>query len=91
MATKSKAKKTQKQAPRTGTSRKAPVVKTAAPTDDMNEIVVFAFRLTRAERDLIHTTAGSARASRMVKGAALAAANGNIDEFKMVIAGTVNK
>jgi hypothetical protein len=42
--------------------------------DDSAEVVVFAFRLTRAERDTIHAAAGSARASKFVRAVALAAA-----------------
>jgi hypothetical protein len=45
--------------------------------DDSDEMVVFAFRLTRAERDLIHEAAGSAKASRFVRTLALAAARGD--------------
>ena len=47
------------------------------PRDDSQEMVVFAFRLTRAERDLIHEAAGSAKASRFVRTLALAAARGD--------------
>ena len=36
------------------------------------DVCVFAFRLTRADRDLIHKAAGPANASRFVKSAALA-------------------
>jgi outer membrane biosynthesis protein TonB len=38
-------------------------------------LVVFAFRLTEAERDAIHKAAGPARASRFVRTIAVAAAN----------------
>jgi hypothetical protein len=38
-------------------------------------LVVFAFRLTEAERDAIHRAAGPARASRFVRTIAVAAAN----------------
>ncbi len=41
------------------------------------EMVVFAFRLTAAERDLIHKAAGPAKASRYVRTLAVAAANGD--------------
>ena len=41
------------------------------------DLVVFAFRLTPAERDLIHKAAGPAKASRFVRAVVLAAANGD--------------
>ena len=50
----------------------------AIPTpDDGEELVVFAFRLSRAERDLIHAAAGSAKASKFVRTLAVAAARGD--------------
>jgi hypothetical protein len=45
--------------------------------DDSGDLVVFAFRLSRAERDLIHEAAGSAKASRFVRTLAVAAARGD--------------
>ena len=42
--------------------------------DDSAEVCVFAFRLSRAERYIIHEAAGPAKASRFVKAVALAAA-----------------
>jgi hypothetical protein len=47
------------------------------PRDDSGQIVVFAIRLRRSERDLIHDAAGPAKASSFVKGLALAAARGD--------------
>jgi hypothetical protein len=47
------------------------------PADDAGELVVFAFRLTRAERDVIHSAAGSAKASKFVRTLAVAAARGD--------------
>ena len=47
--------------------------------------VVFAFRLTAAERDLLHKAAGPAKASRFVLGAALAAANANTKAFETLV------
>ncbi|MCI0410682.1 MAG: hypothetical protein L0191_19340 [Acidobacteria bacterium] len=44
--------------------------------------VVFAFRLSEADRTLIHNAAGPAKASRFVLGAALAAATGNAKAFE---------
>ena len=51
-----------------------PAVVKATETEDL---VVFAFRLTAAERDLIHKAAGPAKASRYVRTLAVAAANGD--------------
>ena len=88
MATKSKPKKTarKKQAAKTGgrktaTRKKATETKPAVATktsDDSQTLVVFAFRLTRAERDLIHQAAGSGKASKFVRSVALAAARGDV-------------
>lgn len=55
--------------------------------DDSQEIVVFAFRLTRAERSLIHEAAGSAKASKFVRGIALAAARGDTKAIKQTMEG----
>ena len=55
------------------------------------ELVVFAFRLTRAERDLIHAAAGSARASRFVRGLAVAAARGDVPTIEALVAETMTK
>lgn len=56
-----------------------PPVPDAATTkpDDAGELVVFAFRLSRAERDLIHAATGSAKASKFVRTLAVAAARGD--------------
>jgi hypothetical protein len=45
--------------------------KEKTPTEPM---VVFAFRLTKAQRDLIHKAAGPAKGTRFVRTAAIAAA-----------------
>ena len=42
-------------------------------------LVVFAFRLSEADRDLIHKAAGPGKATKFVLGAALAAARQTID------------
>ena len=55
-----------------------------APTDD-GELVVFAFRLSRAERDLIHAAAGSAKASKFVRGLAIAAARGDVPATREIV------
>jgi hypothetical protein len=55
------------------------------PTES-EELVVFAFRLTAAERELIHKAAGPAKASRYVRTLAVAAANGD-EELVMKLLG----
>ena len=55
-------------------------------TTSTEEQVVFAFRLSRAERDAIHAAAGPARASRFVKSLAIAAAQGDIDAIHSIVA-----
>jgi len=59
---------------RSQTTTEAPAPE-AATGDE--ELVVFAFRLTRAERDRIHAAAGSAKASKFVRELAVAAAQGD--------------
>jgi hypothetical protein len=49
----------------------------APQPDDSGDLVVFAFRLSRAERDIIHAAAGSAKASKFVRTLAVAAARGD--------------
>jgi hypothetical protein len=56
--------------------------------EDSNELVVFAFRLTRAERDEIHGAAGSAKASKFVRSVALAAARRDTDALAAAIQDT---
>ena len=50
--------------------------------------VVFAFRLrlSEAERKRIHDAAGGGKASQFVLTAALAAANGDVESFKRIVA-----
>lgn len=48
--------------------------------------VVFAFRLTKAERDRIHEAAGPGKATRFVRAAALAAAEGDSKGFQALAA-----
>ncbi len=49
-------------------------------------VVVFAFRLSEADRALIHKAAGPAKATKFVRGAALAAANVDTKAFDALIA-----
>jgi hypothetical protein len=74
----------------TSDEQKASQPKTAtAPEqpDDSGEIVVFAIRLKRTERDLIHTATGSGKASEFVRGLALAAARGDMKAVEEIIDG----
>ena len=49
----------------------------AEPKAPKEDLVVFAFRLTQAERDRIHKAAGPAKASKFVRALTAAAANGD--------------
>ncbi len=49
------------------------------------ELVVFAFRLTEAEREAIHDAAGPARASRFVRAVALAAARHDVAQLQAIL------
>ena len=66
-------------------SKKARQNDVPVQADDSQELVVFAFRLTRAERDLIHTSAGSGKASSFVRGLAVAAAKGDIKAVREIV------
>jgi hypothetical protein len=56
--------------------------KTAKPREDL---VVFAFRLTQAERDAIHKTAGPRNATQFVRRVAVAFANEDEKAFREVV------
>ena len=61
--------------------KKAPKAKEPKPKAERapkEELVVFAFRLTPAERDAIHTAAGPAKASKYVRALARAASVGDL-------------
>jgi hypothetical protein len=60
--------------PKGGVGGSTPAAEKATPSEDL---VVFAFRLTPKERDLIHKAAGPAKASKYVRTLAVAAANGD--------------
>jgi len=53
-------------------TKKPPVTKAEAKAPK-EELVVFAFRLTQAERDLIHKAAGPGKASKFVRTLTVAA------------------
>ena len=60
--------------------------KEKAPKEPKPPMVVFAFRLTESDRDAIHSAAGPGRATRFVLGACLAAAKGDVEAFKALLA-----
>ncbi|MEP7028434.1 MAG: hypothetical protein ABI960_07555 [Candidatus Eisenbacteria bacterium] len=51
------------------------------------ELVVFAFRLTPAEREVIHAAAGPGKASRFVRAIAIAAASGDEEAVLKLLGG----
>jgi hypothetical protein len=64
------------------TSKSGPATKREAsgknkPDEPKEDLVVFAFRLTAEERDMLHKAAGPAKASRYVRTLAVAAAMGD--------------
>ena len=68
-----------KESRKKGDSKSSPATNPQAPESKeadapKEELVVFAFRLTPDERELIHRAAGPARASRFVRALAIAAA-----------------
>jgi len=66
-------------------SRKSDV-KTAKPKQPPKEPqVVFAFRLSEVDRNLIHKAAGPAKATQFVRAAALAAATGDHKIFETLV------
>ena len=96
-------KKTKAEAPAKsvaeGKAKKEKPVKVAPPKEPKlkreklpaEDICVFAFRLSTADRDRIHQSAGSGKASGFVLAAALAAASGDLEAFKTVIASRATK
>lgn len=66
---------------------KTPRVAKAAPDGPQEELVVFAFRLTREERDLIHGATGPSKASKFVRTLAVAGARKDEDAIKEILAG----
>jgi hypothetical protein len=81
--------RSKKAAPAKATTKaEAPAKTKREPIEDA---CVFAFRLSVADRTLIHEAAGPAKATKFVRGAALAAAMGDIDAFKALVAGRASK
>ncbi len=58
---------------------------TPATTDPNDETVVFAFRLLRSERDILHAATGSAKASKFVKAIVLAGARGDMKAVQEIV------
>jgi hypothetical protein len=84
--------RTKKAAPVKATAKaEAPAEKPARKKEEVVNPVVFAFRLSAADRDRIHDAAGPAKATKFVRGAALAAATGDIEAFKQLVAGRASK
>ena len=84
MATKS-SKRTQKSQQARPAEPEAPSVPVQA--DDSKDTVVVAFRLTRAERDLIHAAAGPAKASSFVRRLAVAGARTDLKAVEEIVDG----
>ena len=83
-------KKTRTPRKRTKTTKKARPAPPPKPPEvveyeDSDELVVFAFRLPRRERDMIHLTAGSAKASRFVRAVVRAAVAGDEKAFRKIV------
>ena len=77
-ATKKKSSTTTKKA----TPKKATTKAAKVPKEDL---VVFAIRLTAAERDAIHAAAGPRGATRFVRGLAVAAARDDLKGIQAVL------
>ncbi|MCH7779468.1 MAG: hypothetical protein IH848_01360 [Acidobacteria bacterium] len=69
---------TKKAAPKKATTKQKP----AKPKEDL---VVFAIRLTQAERDKIHATAGPRNATHFVRTVTAAFANEDVKAFQAVL------
>jgi len=73
--------------------KKAPAAREVRPprpkgTEPEEDLVVFAFRLSAEERDLIHKAAGPARASKFVRALAVAAACSDEKAIKLLLQST---
>ncbi len=69
-------------------SKKAKSTKEPKPKKEKapkQPVVVFAFRLSESDRTHIHTAAGSGKATKFVRAAALAAANADIKAFEALV------
>ncbi len=79
----SKNKVAAKKAPAKEASSKEKATKT--PDKPKEDLVVFAIRLTQAERDKIHATAGPRNATHFVRTVAAAFANEDVKAFQAVL------
>ena len=74
-----------------GKGQKTATVSRSAPPrargETREDLVVFAFRLTAPERELIHQAAGPARASRFVRSLAVAASQGDEKAIRSLVEG----
>ena len=74
--------KTSKKPAKTAKPKAAKEPKTKKEKAPKEPHVVFAFRLSEADRDLIHKAAGPAKATKFVRAAALAAADQDPKAFE---------
>jgi hypothetical protein len=65
--------------------------KEKAPKPTKEPLVVFAFRLSEADRTAIHDAAGPAKATKFVLSAALAAASGDRKAFDALVENRASK
>ncbi len=82
MATTKKATSEKKVSTKKAASKKAATKAAAKPKEDL---VVFAIRLTQAERDKIHAMAGPRNATHFVRTVAAAFANDDVKAFQAVL------
>ncbi len=75
--------KTPKPAKKAKAEKEAKMKKVRTPKEPQ---VVFAFRLTEAQRDQIHKAAGPGKATKFVRSAALAAASGDRPALEELLA-----
>ena len=63
----------------------APAAKARKAKEQREDLVVFAFRLTEAEREAIHKAAGPAKASKFVRALTRAAAQRDLDAVTQIV------
>ena len=78
----SKPVKASKPAKKQRPAKAAASKKEKEPREKVENPVVFAFRLSEADRTRIHSAAGPASATKFVRASALAAANGDTEAFE---------
>ncbi len=83
MAEKKTKKKTERKQAKPAKAKKEKAPKKEPPPKE--DLVVFAFRLTEAERNAIHKTAGPARASQFIRRVAAAFAKADEAGFRRVL------